>query len=1008
MARVDGMARGPRRRWRKNVRLLARDGSVFGRPAAWVGTYLYPDGLAGALFSPISILSTGKLKAWYDASQATAVTLASDDFTRTAVAPVVKVSDTFTRTAIVSDDFSDADGTSLSGKATDTGQTWLTGGAATPTIQSGAANVTSSGHATVETGLTDVAVACSLPSVATQEYVELRARHADDNNYFRMVHGTPGLDANIYIQKTVAGVSTSLVMGGAGGAAVGDTLQFRVIGSSFVAIKNGVQYLSVTDASLPSNTRAGFGLSDGGFAVQPGRSIDNFSVTRADLGTAETGDTWIEGSGDWGITADGKAKKVSVADDVAVLDSGMADLVVSGTIVRPAVGANAGLVVRYSDINNFIVGLVSGTSLLLFKKVAGVYTQLAVGTVAGLTHALTLRAFGNNLEMTDGTVTITAIEAFNNTATRSGFRDNAAATSDISTFDTFSISTPATGVSDDFSDTTGTTVNGKATDTGQTWVATAGMTVSDGKLVHGAINRTARVESGIADVAVQADFVLPAGNADTQMVYRYTDENNFYWTGIAKNVSHNGLTPQKCVGGAFTSLGAVAGQGYVGGQTLVVQTRVIGSSHQTLVDGVVKLSFTDAAFLTPSVHGLTSRGVYASDAGTAWDNFSVTRADLGFATGLNGAKIPWVEGSGDWGVDSAGRAFAPSGAVPVAYIETRSTDVDIRSTITTGTGNSPGNLLLRFVDLNNFVYEHNTVGTSAIGLRQNLAGVDSAIAATTTYATFTPSVSSTYTIRAVVKGSVITLFANDTRLADYPAPAGIMGTKYGYRGSGGTNPELVRYDTFSVATPTLAANDPISVLPDLSGNGNHAVQATAANQPKFTENIFAVVAGVGKPSARFDGVNDVMTSARVANTAKTLFVVAKKQTAVGAVQQAVAGYAADAALVANSATGTGWSYATNAAAANVHIGGAPTTVQVLVLTQINPSLLTTYIGSTTGPTLDSAVSLDTSVLLAIGAATAAAQFGDYDLASIVEYDGALNHADRTTVVSYLTTRFAAV
>lgn len=75
-------------------------------------------------FTPLSTLTSGKLKAYYDVSQSSGATLASDDFTRVPTGPVVKVSDTFTRTPVVSDDFSEIDGTNLNGKVTDTGQTW--------------------------------------------------------------------------------------------------------------------------------------------------------------------------------------------------------------------------------------------------------------------------------------------------------------------------------------------------------------------------------------------------------------------------------------------------------------------------------------------------------------------------------------------------------------------------------------------------------------------------------------------------------------------------------------------------------------------------------------------------------------------------------------------------------------------------------------------------------------------------------------------------------------------
>lgn len=62
-------------------------------------------------------------------------------------------------------------------------------------------------------------------------------------------------------------------------------------------------------------------------------------------------------------------------------------------------------------------------------------------------------------------------------------------------------------------------------------------------------------------------------------------------------------------------------------------------------------------------------------------------------------------------------------------------------------------------------------------------------------------------------------------------------------------------DSAGTATPATANNDPIGFIPDLSGNGFNATQATAGNRPLYQ------TAGLSSayPSALFDGTNDNWT-----------------------------------------------------------------------------------------------------------------------------------------------------
>jgi len=57
-------------------------------------------------------------------------------------------------------------------------------------------------------------------------------------------------------------------------------------------------------------------------------------------------------------------------------------------------------------------------------------------------------------------------------------------------------------------------------------------------------------------------------------------------------------------------------------------------------------------------------------------------------------------------------------------------------------------------------------------------------------------------------------------------------------------------------TPVTASGQPVGKMLDKSGNGNHAVQATAAKRPTYTE-------GSGLAWLAFDGVDDAMATAAI-------------------------------------------------------------------------------------------------------------------------------------------------
>ncbi len=770
-----------------------------------------------SLFTPVEALSTGLLKAWYEAPDASAKTLVTDDFTRVAAGPVVKVSDTFTRSAVVSDDFSEANGTALNGKVTDTGQAWIAGaaGSSVATIQNGKVTSVSGQYSTgknhvVETGLSDVVVAGTSTYEGNDNYMLLR--YSDDSNYIYYFQGT--------IAKVVAGVTTTIATNF--NARTG-AITLRAIGNSITFTDGPSATATATDSFNATATKHGLTISRGPGAVNPSSEWDDFSVTRADLGTSTTGHTWTEDGGDWGIDSTGKAYALAGANKLAVVESGMSDADVSVTINMNNVNVVPGIVMRYADTSNYLHVYITPTAVRLDKVVAGVGTLLAspVATYAAASDIIVrFIAVGSRLiVMVDGAERINLIDAAGSTNTKHGIRTDGT----VPRFDNFSISSPATGVTDNFSEADGTTLNGKATDTGQVWSVLSGAwTVTSGKLGNpGSFNIHAVIESALTDVAIQTDINSTGWSA---LVARVTDSSNLYQldtpgpTGGTANLF-------KKVAGVFTALGSFTPTSLT---SYNAQLRCIGNSLVVLVDGSSLLSVTDSTYTTQTKHGLAGPNSGPASATGTFDNFSVTRADLGSATGLNGAKVPWVEYNGaDWGVDAAGKAYrigTTNADYFAALTGTANGAVSIGLSTAVSVSAEAAGIVFRGSDLAN--HWRVVVDNTSCYLQKTVAGTKS------TVQTVAQVFVSGDVLSVDFVGSTIKMYRNGSQIGTTVTDAfNSTATLCGIADGGAAN--AARLDDFSIKTPALAAGDPISSLPDLSGNNNHAVQTTAANQPKY-------------------------------------------------------------------------------------------------------------------------------------------------------------------------------
>lgn len=311
-------------------------------------------GAPAALFSPTQVAG---LQAWYDVSQGawqdTAGTIPC-----TAGSPIARLDDlsgngrhATQATAAnqpkygfgtVTDDFSEANGTNLNGKLTDTGQAWVTSG--TWSTNGGQLLASPGGRqfAHVETGMPDGKIACLFVSKATGHFPSVLGRFVDASNYFNVEFGST-TDLNLRLQRNVAGTITTLATR-VGAVPDNATVEFVLRGSSLVVNENGSQVVSVSDSNHLSATKHGFSVSDGGFGPTTGTRFDNFSVTSLAGGKAvsvhsEVANQWL------GSPAFAVPQPLTI---VAVLNNAAGDRWASGADTALRMGSDSAVAAVYA------------------------------------------------------------------------------------------------------------------------------------------------------------------------------------------------------------------------------------------------------------------------------------------------------------------------------------------------------------------------------------------------------------------------------------------------------------------------------------------------------------------------------------------------------------------------------------------------------------------------------------------------------------------------------------
>lgn len=197
---------------------------------------------------------------------------------------------------------------------------------------------------------------------------------------------------------------------------------------------------------------------------------------------------------------------------------------------------------------------------------------------------------------------------------------------------------------------------------------------------------------------------------------------------------------------------------------------------------------------------------------------------------------------------------------------------------------------------------------------------------------------------------------------------------------------------------TLAADgDAVYTWDDQSTANKDAVQATLDKRPLYKTNI-----ANGLPVIRYDGIDDVLKTFNTASAAKSIFIVARKRSAIGAAASGLVSNGVNFQLLTDSDYGSGYEYYNVPGGDNIaDLGGSVTNWTLVELIYADAATLTPYINGVVGTVSNPADDYSTITDLWIGGLNATpAGPGDFDVAAVIIYNQALSNANRIGLENY--------
>lgn len=188
------------------------------------------------------------------------------------------------------------------------------------------------------------------------------------------------------------------------------------------------------------------------------------------------------------------------------------------------------------------------------------------------------------------------------------------------------------------------------------------------------------------------------------------------------------------------------------------------------------------------------------------------------------------------------------------------------------------------------------------------------------------------------------------------------------------------YQDSALTTVATADTNPVGGWTDLSGKGRNFLQATAGLRPILKLNIIN-----NRSVIRFDGVDDFLSATIPASAAVTIWLVVQKRSApaVGAQSALSFGAATNTLETISGTSATNYVWATNQAAGATALPGVAANANLIVLQFASAASLNAYANGGSATNLDPSDGYAAATTMNLGAALAATQPGDFDIAEIV-------------------------
>lgn len=308
----------------------------------------------------------------------------------------------------------------------------------------------------------------------------------------------------------------------------------------------------------------------------------------------EDGNTtgWASVAGGWNVATVGTNKVLSTGSQTttslitANAGASWTDYAYQASVRMPYNDANAGLVFRVQDANNYYLYRINGSTqkLELYKSVNGQLTQAASTPFTALekqTYKLKAVVQGNKISgYVDGELKLEWTNpAAQLTTGGIGFRSTSAGVH----YDDATV-TPLIRFSDDFEDenTAG-------------WTSASGswnVALDGSRALKQSQSTVALITAGSSwtDYSFEARVKLPFADANAGIVFRVQDANNYYMYRI--NSSNQKLELYKSVNGQLTLVSGTAFAAQAN-QWYTIKAAVKGNAVKGYVDGVLKTEWTN-------------------------------------------------------------------------------------------------------------------------------------------------------------------------------------------------------------------------------------------------------------------------------------------------------------------------------------------------------------------------------------------------------------------------------